>query len=211
MRQEGYDVVMIKLLPTLFGTILLAACTTSAAQSAGKEAGVETLAVESQKEDVKVYPRDDHGEVMPFEADKNARAAVDAAIIKAGKTSKDALIVMGANWCHDSRALATHLESPKFKAMLSSHYVLEYIDVGQKNMNQDIARDFGLDGTKGTPTVFIVDETGQVRNLQDAPTWRNAASRSEEEIFKYFRDFAHLRRPEPMLRSTLSADEISSP
>ncbi len=140
-----------------------------------------------------VYPRDHHGEVMPFVADKAARQAVDAAIIKAAAENKDALIVMGANWCHDSRALATHFETPRFKSMLRSHYVLEYIDVARKNKNQDIANSFGVDGTKGTPTVFIVDGTGQVRNLETAPTWRNAASRDEEDIYEYFRAYAHNR------------------
>jgi len=188
----------MKYLALLLSPVLLLACATNAAPP--------TITADSAGE--VVYPRDDHGEVMPFEADKAARAAVDAAIIKAAETNKDALIVMGANWCHDSRALATHFETPKFKNMLKSHYVLEYIDVAQKNMNQDIARSFGLEGTPGTPTVLIVDGTGKVRNLEDAPTWRNAASRSEEEIFKYFRDYAHTVRPDPMYKSTISADEI---
>jgi len=191
----------MKYLVVILFPVLLLACATSAAPP-----NPDTDAVGHV-----VYPRDKHGEVMPFEAEKDARAAVDAALIKAGETNKDALIVMGANWCHDSRALATHFEKPKFKAMMSSHYVLEYIDVARKNMNQDIARSFGLDGTPGTPTVVIVDGAGNVKNLDDAPTWRNAASRSEEEIFKYFRDYAHSARPDPMLRSTITADEIGAP
>lgn len=191
----------MKYLAFLLSPFLLLACATTASPP------IETSNAAGEV----VYPRDDHGEVMPFEAEKNARAAVDAAIIKAAASNKDALIVMGANWCHDSRALATHFETPKFKAMMSSHYVLEYIDVAQKNMNQDIANDFGLDGTKGTPTVIIVDGTGIVKNLEDAPTWRNAASRSEEEIFKYFRDYAHMSRPNPMLRSTITREEIEAP
>lgn len=190
----------MKYLALLLSPVLLLACATTA---------IPPIVTTDAAGEI-VYPRDKHGEVMPFEADKNARAAVDAAIIKAGETNKDALIVMGANWCHDSRALATHFETPKFKAMLSSHYVLEYIDVAKKNMNQDIANDFGLDGTKGTPTVLIVDGTGDVKNLEDAPTWRNAASRSEEEIFKYFQDYAHMARPDSMLKSTISKSETGA-
>lgn len=141
--------------------------------------------------DIIDYPRDKHGEVMPFVSDKNASKAVDEAIIKAAAEDKKALIVMGANWCHDSRALATHFETSQFKNLLGENYVLEYIDVGQKNKNQDIARRFGLDGTKGTPTVLIIDGTGQILNLETAPTWRNAASRKDVDIYDYFQSYAH--------------------
>ena len=171
----------MKKLISLIVALLLSACASNTASPAQTTKG----------ETVIEYPRDEHGEVMPFYADKEARAAVDAAISKAAETNKDALIVMGANWCHDSRALATHFETPRFKSMIRSHYVLEYIDVAKKNKNQDIARDFGVDGTKGTPTIFIVDGAGKVRNLDTAPTWRNAASRHEDDIYAYFRDYAH--------------------
>ena len=136
------------------------------------------------------FPRDDHGEVLPFYNRRDDSKKVDAAIIEAAKTGKKALIVMGANWCHDSRSLATHFETPRFKDMIRKSYVLEYIDVGQKNKNQDIAKRFGLDGTPGTPTVLIIDGTGTLLNPKEAPTWRNAASRSEDEIFEYFESYA---------------------
>lgn len=171
----------MKYIPLLVFPLFLLACATNAAPS--KQVSSSSGEIE--------YPRDEHGEVMPFYTDKAAQIAVDNAIVKANQTNKDALIVMGANWCHDSRALATHFEKPRFKAMLNSHYVLEYIDVAKKNKNQDIARSFGIDGTKGTPTVFIVDGEGKVRNLETAPTWRNAASRNEDDIYNYFRDYAH--------------------
>lgn len=136
------------------------------------------------------FSTDNDGEARPFTERQNDVAKVDAAIIKAGELNQKALIVMGANWCHDSRALATHFHKPKFKKLIQSYYVLEYVDVGQKNKNQDIARRFGLDGTPGTPTVLIIDGTGTLLNPEEAPTWRNAASRSENEIYSYFENYA---------------------
>jgi hypothetical protein len=73
--------------------------------------------------------------------------------------------------------------------MLSENYVVEYVDVGQKNRNQDIAESFGLDGTPGTPTVVVVETDGTVLNLDTAPTWRNAASRAEDDIYTEFESF----------------------
>lgn len=162
---------------------LLLACTTSAVSSAMQ-------ASNSEETGEAHLPHNENGEVRPFKDGQNNRAKVDEAIIEAAATGKKALIVMGANWCHDSRALATHFAKPRFQTLLQSSYVLEYVDVGQKTKNQDIAKRFGLDGTPGTPTVLIIDGTENLLNPEEAPTWRNAASRSEDEIFEYFENYA---------------------
>jgi len=162
---------------------LLMACTTSAAISSPEKSAPSESEASST-------PHGEDSEFHPFNEDQNDRAKVDEAIINAAATGKKALIVMGANWCHDSKALATQFEKPRFQTLIQSSYILEYIDVGQKNKNQKIARRFGLDGTPGTPTVMIIDGTGKLLNPKDAPTWRNAASRSEDEIYSYFEDYA---------------------
>ena len=131
----------------------------------------------------------EHPEAKPYEKTETARADVDAALAQAKAEDKLGLIVMGANWCHDSRALAGWFETERFQTMLSENYVVEYIDVGQKNRNQDIAESFGLDGTPGTPTGVVVETDGTVLNLDTAPTWRNAASRAEDDIYTEFESF----------------------
>lgn len=132
-----------------------------------------------------------HPEARPYDETRDAPADVQAALASARLQDKRALIVMGANWCHDSRALAGHFESERFQPLLESHYVVTYVDVGQKNRNIEIARDFGLeDGIKGTPTVIITQSDGTVLNLESAPSWRNAASRTQDEIFRYFEGYA---------------------
>ncbi len=130
-----------------------------------------------------------HPEASPFDAKADARAEVDAALARAKTGNRMAIFVMGANWCHDSRALAGWFAQPHFAAMIVSRYELVYVDVGYKDRNLDIARRFGLKSIKGTPTVMIVDGNGKLLNKKDAPTWRNAASRSSQEIYKAFAEF----------------------
>ena len=103
--------------------------------------------------------------------------------------NKKALLVFGANWCHDSRALAAHFEKPRFQTLIQENYKLAYIDVGQKNRNIDQAQKFGVDSIVGSPTVFITLPDGTVLNAETAPTWRNAASRDEESIWTYFQSY----------------------
>lgn len=132
----------------------------------------------------------DHPEARLYDKDADSRMDVDVALADAMTAGKHAIIVMGTNRCHDSRALAGWFETPRFQTLLNENYVLRYVDVGQKNRNIDIAQSFGLDSIVGTPTVVITNSDGDVINLDTAPTWRNAASRSESEIYSYFEGFA---------------------
>jgi thioredoxin-related protein len=131
----------------------------------------------------------EHPEASLFNPKADAKAEVNAALASAKANGKYALIVLGANWCHDSRALAGWFSSPRFAAMLGERYELVYVDVGMRDRNIDIARRFGLKGVKGTPTVLIVDGNGKLLNKKDAPTWRNASTRSEGAIYRALAEF----------------------
>lgn len=124
-----------------------------------------------------------HPEARLYSASADALADVDAALARAAMSGKRVLLVMGANWCHDSRALAGWLETPRFAALA---YEIVYIDVGVpqtgEGRNLDIARRFGLAEMQGTPALLVLTPEGRAVNLDSAATWRNAASRSEEAI-----------------------------
>jgi len=135
-----------------------------------------------------------HDEPTPYDAKADAWADVRVAKERAKISGKKTIVAMGANWCHDSRGLAAQFDKLRFQILLNAHFELVYVDVGQKDRNIDMAQEFGVNDIVGTPTVFILSSKGDVLNLETAPTWRNAASRSEDEIFDYFRSFAHPKR-----------------
>lgn len=130
------------------------------------------------------------GDYCAYTEGRDAREDIRIAQEIAAEDGLKTIIVMGANWCHDSRALAGHFRKDRFTPLLAQYYRLVYVDVGKKNRNIDIAQGFGLPDIKGTPTVIITDSEGDVLNLDEAPTWRNAASRSEDEIYDYFERYA---------------------
>jgi thioredoxin-related protein len=127
-----------------------------------------------------------HPEARPFGDPARADRDVADAMARARANGRRVLLVFGANWCHDSRALAGWFASPRFAAMLAPRYEIVWIDVGQKDHNLDLARRFGLDGIKGTPTVLMLDSAGKPLNLKDAPRWHDASKRSEDKIYRYF-------------------------
>tara|TARA_R110000824_G_scaffold209_3_gene959 strand:- start:27458 stop:27952 length:495 start_codon:yes stop_codon:yes gene_type:complete len=130
-----------------------------------------------------------HPEARPFDESANAAEQVDAALARAQLSDKRVIVVMGANWCHDSRGLSGWFAEPRFAAMLAAKYELVYVDVGEKNRNIDIAQRFGIKSIKGTPTVLVLSPQGKLVNRKSAPKWRDAASRSEDDIFAYFDQF----------------------
>ena len=98
------------------------------------------------------------------------------------------MLIMGGDWCHDSMALADSFATERFQSMLDARYELVWIHVPHDIADRStvIARRFGLDSIVGTPTVLILNPSGQAINLADAPTWRNAASRKPAAIYRHF-------------------------
>ena len=142
----------------------------------------------------KAEPREtDHPETRSFDESANAAVQLEAALERAQLSDKRVIVVMGANWCHDSRGLAGWFTEPRFAAMLEPKYEILYVDVGQKDRNIDIAQRFGIKSIKGTPTVLVLSSEGALLNRKSAPKWRDAASREEDDIFAYFDQFT----PEP--------------
>lgn len=133
-----------------------------------------------------------HPDAKPFDASRDAKSDVALALAQAQAENKPAITVMGANWCHDSRALAGWFATPRFSTMLERDFVLTYVDVGRKDSNLDVARSFGLDGIIGTPTVVVTAPDGTVLNLDSAVSWRNSANRSEDAIYAEISAFAGL-------------------
>lgn len=127
-----------------------------------------------------------------YPADTDARALVDAALADAATGQRIALIVFGADWCHDSRALARVLTGDAFKAEFGTRYAVTFIDVGRpqtgegRNLDQ-IAR-FGVKHLKSTPALFAIGAKGKAINgKRDAIGWRNADSRGDAAVLAWLR------------------------
>ncbi len=134
---------------------------------------------------------DAHGQVYAESGDANAD--VDAALSRAAVSGKTVIVIMGANWCHDSKDLAVWLAAPRFTAMMQPRYEIVYIDAGTPQTgdgnNQDIVKRFGGKKQKNTPYVMIISSTGKLLNRDDARSWRNASSRGENAVYAYFAEF----------------------
>ena len=112
--------------------------------------------------------------------------AIDAALAAAGQSGKRVLLVMGTGGCHDSAWLANLLATDRFTP-IRTRYEIVYADIGMPHVrglgrNPAVPKRFRFK-IKGTPTVAVLDADGRVLNRKTAPKWRNAASRSDDDIY----------------------------
>ena len=136
----------------------------------------------------------DYPEAESYIVSDDAEGDVEAALARAEEAGKRVLLVMGANWCHDSRALAGWLETDRFQKLIADRYELVFVNVGMPQRgdghNLGIARRFGVEDLPGTPNVLVLTPDGELVNGETATTWRDAASRSEDEIFAELSELA---------------------
>lgn len=126
-------------------------------------------------------------EARSYLVSENASADVDAALARARTSGKRVLLVMGANWCSDSRALAGWLGTERFAELIAREYELVFVNIGQPRTgdghNLHIARRFGLAELPGLPNVLVLTADGTLVNQDTATSWRNAESRTGEAIY----------------------------
>ncbi len=134
-----------------------------------------------------------------YPEDADAAKVLDAALLVAKADDKLAVIVFGADWCHDSQGLAKVLTSDAFKSEFGAGFTVTFIDVAKpqlgKGRNLDLAARFGIKRVAGTPTMVVISADGKrLNSKRDAQSWRNADSRPVEAIFGWFRKIAAKRR-----------------
>ena len=125
-------------------------------------------------------------EAAAYDPAADAAKQLDEALARARTDGKKVLLVMGANWCHDSRALAGWLATPRFQQLVADKYELLFVDVGTpqtgQGRNLELASRFGIE-VKSTPTVLVLSGSGELLNRDAATRWGNASSRSADEIY----------------------------
>lgn len=122
----------------------------------------------------------------------DAMAELTTALDAARESNRLLLVMMGANWCHDSRALAARVYEEPLSTTINEHYETLFVDVGYLEKGRAVITSLGSPVYYATPTVLIVDPvSGQVINASNRHQWANAASISMEESLEYFQQFAN--------------------
>jgi hypothetical protein len=143
-----------------------------------------------------------------YSPSNDAMNDVSALLETARKNDKLALVIMGANWCHDSRGLAARLYQEPLKSLVKQNYETLFVDVGFLNKGKDVITSLGAAVYYATPTVLIIDPvSGGLVNAENRHQWASADSISMDDSVAYFQLMAdtdlELVRNEPKVAASL--------
>ena len=123
---------------------------------------------------------------LPYNETADASAEVKQALSSAVTKNKKVLVIFGANWCGDCRALDAALKSPSNTALISSEFLVVKVDVGNFDKNLAINNQYGDPIKGGIPAVVILSPTNQVLYSSRAGELSNARKMSETGIYDFF-------------------------
>jgi hypothetical protein len=124
-----------------------------------------------------------------FVAEQQFLPQLDQLQRKAAAEQKLLLLVLGSEWCHDSKALQQHFAEPALATALAKRFSITFVDVGYLEFGKATAQRFQLPLYYGTPTVMIIaPDSGQLLNKRDLMHWTSAANFDAAAYKAYFID-----------------------
>jgi len=125
-------------------------------------------------------------DVLPYNEQADAHADIQRAIAQAKSSHKNVLLVFGANWCPDCRALSAQMAEGSLARQVKKRYVLVKVNVGNWDRNMDIASEYGNPPKKGIPAVAVLDSQGRLLNATMAGELSAARSMNNDSVLKVF-------------------------
>ena len=126
-----------------------------------------------------------------FKPSESPTQDVEAALIAAKQSNKPLLLVLGAQWCHDSRGLAEQFSTPQMSPILESSFETVFVDVGYLEDRRTLTQKFNYPTYFATPTVMVLNPHNEQHiNTDSMDMWAHAASIELEEYVTYFTNYS---------------------
>jgi len=123
----------------------------------------------------------------PYDESADAKAAVQHALVAARSGHLPVLIVFGANWCEDCRALDLALQKGQTAELVAGSFKLVKVDVGNFDRNLDLAAAYGNPIKNGIPAAVVVSGSDKVLYATKAGELADARRMSDSGIYEFFK------------------------
>ncbi|WP_046157106.1 thioredoxin family protein [Chromobacterium vaccinii] len=129
---------------------------------------------------------------LPYDEKADARAALSRTLEAAQQGRQPVLLILGANWCPDCRALDAALNSGKSAELLAREFKVVKVDVGNFDHNLDIDAEYGHPIAKGIPAAVVLSPDNKVIYATRAGELADARRMSETGIYEFFERVSRL-------------------
>ena len=124
---------------------------------------------------------------LPYNEAANAKTDVEQALAAAGTTKRSVLVIFGANWCEDCRALDASLKNTRNAELVDKEFVVVKVDVGNFDRNLNVAAQYGNPIKRGIPAAVVLSPSNQILYATRAGELSNARRMSETGVYDFFR------------------------
>ena len=121
-----------------------------------------------------------------YDEKADARRDLAKAIVKADASQKNIVLIFGANWCPDCRALDAQMHRAELASILESNFVVVKVDLGRHNKNLDLADHFHVPVERGIPALAVLDSNGRLLYAMDQGQFTDARTMRYESIKAFF-------------------------
>lgn len=123
----------------------------------------------------------------PYDEAADAALALQRAQADAAAAKRPLLVIFGANWCGDCRALDIAMKSPANAALMAREFVVLKVDVGRFNKHLDVVERTGATIKKGIPAAVVLSPQGRLLYATQAGELANARQMSETGVHDFFK------------------------
>ena len=129
----------------------------------------------------------------PYNETADAKSDIRQAL--AAATNTPVIVVFGANWCGDCKALDAAMKSGASSKLLARDFRIVKVDVGHFNKNEDVAKSYGVPLEKGIPAVAIISPKNEVLYVTREGELADARTMGDEGIYQFFKRVTASRKP----------------
>lgn len=124
---------------------------------------------------------------LPYDESADAKAAIQQALAAAKTERVPVLLIFGANWCEDCRALELALKTGRNAELMAKEFIVVKVDVGNFDRNLDVDRAYGDPIKKGIPAAVLLSPDAQLLYATRAGELADARRMSESGIYDFFK------------------------
>jgi hypothetical protein len=163
------------------------------AQRVGDWKIVSTQRSDPSAKQVRRLPEPAKPNTQLYPPPEEAQPEISLALAAAGKGHKRVILVFGGNWCYDCHVLDNTFRSKDFAPLVNANYIVVHVNVGNYDVNLDLADKYQIPLKKGVPSLAILDPDGSLVVSQKQGEFESTVRIGPEDVL----DFLKKWKPEP--------------
>ena len=121
-----------------------------------------------------------------YDEKADAHHDIAAAIADAEASKRNIVLIFGANWCPDCRALDAQMHKPELASIIEKNFVIVEVDLGREDKNLDLAEQYHVPIKHGIPALAVLTSRGNLLYTMDQGQFADARNMSYESIKAFF-------------------------